>query len=158
MQMTKKLIIVGAVILSIGILAFAYWTISPLFIDVEVREEMPTATEMTAETGSEIKILATGKFGGLEGHNASGTAKLIEIGGKKFVRFEEDFKITNGPDLLVYLGKGGKYDASAVLGKLKGNIGSQNYEIPTTLDLANYDSIWVWCRAFSVAFGAAEIK
>jgi hypothetical protein len=147
----KKPILTALIIIGLGAIAFGYWTISPLFIDVRVSEEMPAAP-----TAAEMTILAEGEFVGLEGHDASGKAEILEIGGKRYVRFEEDFKVTNGPDLFVYLGKLGEYDPAANLGALKGNIGSQNYEIPENFNLEEYDSVWVWCRAFRVAFGVAN--
>ena len=71
---------------------------------------------------------------------------------------EDDFEVTNGPDLFVYLGRNGEYVAQTNLGRLKGNIGSQNYEIPSSIDLSQYDEAWVWCRAFAVPFGKAILN
>ena len=44
------------------------------------------------------------------------------------------------------------------LGDLKGNIGSQNYEIPVGIDLDRYSTVVIWCVRFGVAFGAAELS
>ena len=43
------------------------------------------------------------------------------------------------------------------LGPLKGNKGDQNYTIPTGTDLTKYPSVVLWCKRFSVAFGAAPL-
>ena len=43
------------------------------------------------------------------------------------------------------------------LGDLKGNIGNQNYDIPEGTDLSKYDTVIIWCKAFSVFFGGAEL-
>ncbi len=43
------------------------------------------------------------------------------------------------------------------LGKLKGNIGNQNDEIPDGTDLMAYSRAVLWCRAFNVAFGTATL-
>jgi hypothetical protein len=43
------------------------------------------------------------------------------------------------------------------LGKLKANMGNQNYEIPQGTDLERYDTVLIWCKAFSVLFGSAEL-
>lgn len=101
--------------------------------------------------------LLRGAFEGLAGHRAQGTARIIEADGKRYVRFESDFRVTNGPDLFVYLGREGRYDPNVRLAALKGNEGSQNYEISQGHDLAAYDEVWVWCRAFSVPFGKAVL-
>jgi len=82
----------------------------------------------------------------------------VETDGKKYIRFEDDFTVTNGPDLFVYLGNNGQYDADTNLGRLKGNVGSQNYEVPAEIDVSQYSEVWVWCRAFFVPFGHAVLQ
>ena len=44
------------------------------------------------------------------------------------------------------------------LGMLKGNVGDQNYKIPEETDLSKYDTALIWCQAFSVLFGSAELR
>ena len=44
------------------------------------------------------------------------------------------------------------------LGRLKANNGNQNYDIPPGTDLSKYDTALIWCKAFSVLFGSAELK
>lgn len=176
--MTKQRRIILACVIIGGIIV-AYWLISPLFITRRVAEELPTmpanvtgpavsvpATANSTEAApppvvplspQAPKELARGTFEGLAGHNAQGTARIIEADGKRYVRFESDFRITNGPDLFVYLGRNGAYDPNTRLSALKGNEGSQNYELPTRTDVAVHDEVWVWCRAFSVPFGKAQL-
>jgi hypothetical protein len=43
------------------------------------------------------------------------------------------------------------------LGRLKGNIGNQNYEVPVDIDLSKYNNVLIWCKAFSVLFGNAQL-
>ena len=43
------------------------------------------------------------------------------------------------------------------LGRLKGNIGSQNYELPSDIDLSHYSTVVIWCNRFDSAFGAADL-
>jgi hypothetical protein len=69
----------------------------------------------------------------------------------------ENFKATNGPDLYVYLSTDKSDDNIVNLGRLKGNIGNQNYPIPAGTDLTKYKNALVWCRAFSVLFGSAQL-
>jgi hypothetical protein len=90
-------------------------------------------------------------------HKAEGVAKVINLAdGRTFLRLE-NLKATNGPDLYVYLSTG--KDASDIvnLGRLKGNIGNQNYEIPCGTDLAKYNTVLIWCKAFSTLFGSAKL-
>ncbi|HKQ22539.1 MAG TPA: DM13 domain-containing protein, partial [Nitrososphaeraceae archaeon] len=44
------------------------------------------------------------------------------------------------------------------LGRLKGNIGNQNYEIPIGTDLSKYNTVLIWCKAFSTLFGSAQLS
>ena len=91
-------------------------------------------------------------------HKAEGIAKVINLAdGRTFLRLE-NLKTTNGPDLYVYLSVG--KDASDIvnLGRLKGNIGNQNYEIPAGADLSKYDTVLIWCKAFSTLFGSAKLS
>lgn len=166
--MKKTLIFFGTAL----ILGLGYWLISPLFTTREVNESLEdivttgnpiievSSGEKTNENNpAEVEIIGQGNFLGADSfHKASGKAKLLKIGEKYYVRFENDFSVTNGPDLFVHFGKDGRYVSEARLGELKGNAGSQNYEVPSTINPLDYNEIWIWCRAFSVPFGSAKIE
>ena len=171
MRKIKLIIIITLSIVGIGI---AYWLVSPLFITKEVHESVeeimaPKVIEQSGEQQNVVPppakealvpvVVRSGAFMDADDfHKSSGTAQLIKIGEKYFVRFEDDFKTTNGPDLFVHFGKDGKYVAEARLGALKGNVGSQNYEVPADLNPNDYNEVWIWCRAFFVAFGKAVLQ
>jgi Electron transfer DM13 len=97
-------------------------------------------------------------------HGTSGRLVLLEgEGGQRFVRFE-DLDTSNGPDLKVYLstnpvdGPEQAFDDDYLdLGRLQGNIGSQNYELPSDADLTRFRSVVIWCDRFNSAFGAAPL-
>ena len=154
----KALLAIGA-ILGLGI---AWYLGSPLFITKRVSEALPgeqVQNNTVPVPMPAVEMLAEGTFTGFDKlHQASGTARIIRTDGKTYVRFEDDFTVTNGPDLFVYLGTDNKYDVNANLGALKGNEGSQNYEIPPSIDVSKYSEVWVWCRAFSVPFGKAVLQ
>ena len=91
-------------------------------------------------------------------HKAEGVAKVINLeDGRTFLRLE-NLKTTNGPDLYVYLSTGNDASDIVNLGRLKGNIGNQNYEIPTGTDLSKYSTVLIWCKAFSTLFGSAKLS
>jgi Electron transfer DM13 len=91
-------------------------------------------------------------------HKAQGVVKVIKLAdGKTFLRLE-NLKTTNGPDLYVYLSTGKDVSDIVNLGRLKGNIGNQNYEIPPGTDLAKYNTVLIWCKAFSTLFGSAKLS
>lgn len=91
-------------------------------------------------------------------HNAEGLAKVIVLDEGNSILRLENFRATNGPDLYVYLSTDKSASDFVSLGRLKGNIGNQNYEIPEGTELSKYDTVLIWCRAFSILFGSAELK
>jgi hypothetical protein len=84
--------------------------------------------------------------------------RVIPIRGEGDVLRLEDLVVTNGPDLYVYLSTDKSASDFMNLGRLKANIGNQNYLIPVGTDLSKYDTVLIWCRAFSVLFGSADLK
>lgn len=149
----KKLLIIAGSVAALGI---GYWLVSPLFITDRVDEKIDDI--VAAPAAPAPKIIVQGTFAGLAGHSGRGMAKLLSTNGKYYVRLEDDFRVTNGPDLFVYFGKNGAYASEARLGSLKGNEGGQNYEVPAGIDPKKYDEVWIWCRAFSVPFAKAELR
>ena len=177
---TKIIIIALAIPIAVGGAAFGYWTLSPLFYDRVVNESLEdairnsTATSNDTSAGGSVETVSTtsqnansttsvigaGNFVDADAaHHASGVARYIDIGGgQRILRFEDGFETTNGPDLYIWLTKDGNPDNGYVdLGVIKGNIGAQNYEIPADVDLEEYDTVIIWCLAFAVLFGSAEI-
>jgi hypothetical protein len=117
--------------------------------------------QQTSQTGSETSnLLSTGSFVGVgDGiHDAQGIAKVIPIEGGSNVLRLEDLVVTNGPDLYVYLSTDKSASDFVDVGRLKANIGNQNYPIPAGTDMTKYDTVLIWCRAFSVLFGSADLK
>ena len=113
MKRYKKILIILAVVIG---LATAYWLISPLFINKKVSEKLTDIMPPAGGVEVAMETIKSGKFVGLAGHSAEGTAKLLRVGDKYYARLEDDFKVTNGPDVFVYFGKNGAYVASAQIG------------------------------------------
>lgn len=125
----------------------------------DTEQAMPT--EMPADPVEQ----ASGAFIHIDPiHGADGFAKIYALpDGRQFVRFEE-FTSKNGPDLHVYLSPeyptttfAGLGEEPLHLGALKGNIGSQNYEIPAGTDLSRFQSVVIYCRPFRVVFSSAKL-
>lgn len=133
-------------------------------IEVPAEEPMPPVVD-EAEAAGVIVTQFEGVFGP-RSHPGEGVAKVLNDGTEqRFLRFE-DFATDNGPDLNVYLttadadAEAGEFGGSGQfvdLGDLKGNVGEQNYEIPADVDLAQFDTVVIWCVRFGVAFAAADL-
>ena len=113
------------------------------------------------------KTLETGKFHG-KVHATSGRATVYqEVDGKLVLRLT-NFKTSNGSDVHVVLvaTKDAMDDANFLkdntdkveLGKLKGNEGDQNYEIPAGTDLTKFRTVSIYCERFNANFGAAPLE
>lgn len=157
----------------VAIVVLVWFQPQTLFIDERVDQDVPTAQQSaTTQPDSETTAppprpepidLATGEFVSLD-HTTTGALRVLDPGdGRRFVRFE-GFETSNGPDLFVYLstnpadGPEGAFDEDYVdLGRLQGNIGDQNYELPADIDLSRYASVVIWCDRFDAAFGAADV-
>jgi Electron transfer DM13 len=151
--------------------AVAWFQPQKLVIDERVDEAVPVAeaparssAAPAATAPAEPKVLSTAPFRSL-GHTTSGRAVALELAdGRRFLRLDE-LRTSNGPDLLVYLSTAAAgaprdtFDDDFVsLGRLRANQGSQNYAIPEDVALDRYQSVVIWCRRFTYAFGAAPLR
>ncbi|MEP1209036.1 MAG: DM13 domain-containing protein [Rhizobiaceae bacterium] len=101
----------------------------------------------------------SGEFRGLNKHVTTGNVSIIktENGGSVLI-LGKDFSLDGAPDPSVGLGKNGKYDRQANLGKMTKINGFQVYQIPDDLDWSTYNEVYIWCEKFTVALGVAAIK
>jgi Electron transfer DM13 len=150
--------LVALVILALALPVASYLG-SPLLlnhvVDDGAREVSPT-----------VELLGQGRFGVVDGiHKGEGTAAILRLaGGQRILRLD-DFRVTNGPDLYVYLSGHPAPRSSADLhtdgafevAPLKGNIGGQTYELPGDLDFSRFRSVVIYCRRFTTVFTTAEL-
>ena len=87
-------------------------------------------------------------------HPGEGTVNLLSDGTQTFARFEDDFATDNGPDLYAVAYVAGE---RIELGRLKGNIGAQNYELPADVDPVAVEQVAVWCKRFDATFTEATL-
>ena len=112
-----------------------------------------------------VALLQGGFFGADLFHQGEGSATVYDLGdGSRVLRFE-DFEVTNGPDLRVLVTPDpNPFDHAALaaagyteLGRLKGNIGNQNYDIPPDVDTDSIGSVIIYCKPFAVIFSVAPL-
>ena len=175
----RLLWVLGGVVVVGVVFALVWFQPHKLFIDDRVDEAIPTAAPAsTTGSGSspvpsppagrpaavEPVEVARGEFVSID-HGTTGAARVVELAdGRRVVRLE-GLDTSNGPDLYVYLtanpaaGEEAAFDDEFVdLGRLKGNQGDQNYDLPPDIDLDRYATVVIWCDRFDSAFGAADLR
>jgi len=131
---------------------------------VEVFSDQETIVDEKMDEMNSPKLVVSGQFADADNfHKGSGLAKVLTQNNLALLRFE-DFEVTNGPDLHVLLSKNSNPSDSddlgeyIDLGKLKGNVGNQNYEIPEGVDISDYSSVVIYCKPFHVVFSVADLN
>ena len=164
--MRKRNALIG---LAVVVVAGGWYAFRPerLFVNRTVNESLGSVTSAAAMSGGTTAAPATLSMGRFHSnaHETKGNAAVIDLGGGHRVLRLTDFATSNGPDVRIYLVAAADVQDDATvksagfveLGVMKGNIGDQNYEIPASVDLANYKTVTVWCRRFSVNFGSAPL-
>lgn len=164
--MRKRNAIIG---LAIVVVAGGWYAFRPerLFVNKTVNESLGAVMD-SADTKASTVIapttVATGSFHS-NAHDTRGTATVLSLSDGRRVLRLTNFATSNGPDVRVYLVAAPDVQDNATvktagfveLGPMKGNIGDQNYDIPLTVDLANYRTVTIWCKRFSVNFGSAPL-
>ena len=98
-------------------------------------------------------------------HKGKGTSTIYRGQDGSYLLRLEELAVTNGPDLHVILSPHENPERRedvhtpgyVDLGKLKGNRGNQNYEIPDGVDITFFKSVIIYCKPFSVVFRVAEL-
>jgi hypothetical protein len=151
----------AALALAVVAIGAAWYAFRPerLWIDQVVHEAPPTASTASAA------VEAEGQFHSVA-HESRGKAQILRLpNGDRVLRFT-DFATSNGPDVRVYLvAATDAHDNATVreaktleLGALKGNIGEQNYELASDIDLDEFRAVTIWCKRFSVNFATAPLS
>ena len=128
---------------------------------------LSVAAIVTAAFAQSSTPAQTGVFHG-QVHSTSGRASVYEGSNGKLTLRLTNFKTSNGPDVHVLLiaAKDAQDNDNFLknnverieLGKLKGNEGDQNYDIPAGTDLTKFHTVAIYCARFNATFGAAPLE
>jgi Electron transfer DM13 len=126
---------------------------------------VPTA-EQAMPAATNPVILADGDFTQIDAvHGGSGRATIYQLPDSSRVLRFEDFQVTNGPDLHVILTRSAeprKLEEVGTdyidLGVLTGNVGNQNYNVPSEIDFSVYKGVVIYCVQYSVIFSTAGLN
>ena len=94
-----------------------------------------------------------------------GAWRVVQENGQTLIRFSDDFKTKNGPDLKVFLSPQsiadvtGKtaLDGAVLLGLLKSTKGAQDYVLPEGVSLGDFSSVLIHCEAYTVLWGGGQL-
>ena len=119
--------------------------------------------QSTIASANSVKPIAFGNFVKQE-KATTGQAKIFNVNGKRYLRFDKAFSTGEGPDVKVILHrnsriplniKEGNYITLATIRSFKG---TQVYAIPNNVNLADYKSVGIWCEEFNATFGYAPLQ
>jgi hypothetical protein len=147
-----------AVAVSSAVIVSVWFQPQKLWIDDRVRD--PVADQIVTSGDPEVR---RGEFVSRE-HHTEGTVRVLRLPDGRQVARLEGLDTSNGPDLYVYLsassarGPADRFDDDYVsLGRLKGNLGDLNYDVPAGTDLERFTTLVIWCDRFNAVFGAADL-
>jgi len=125
------------------------------------------STVSLAYAAGPVAAAAATTSGGFEKSSFSikGDWAIVKENGQTILRFSDNFKTKNGPDLKLFLSPKSVSDVTGKtatqgavkLSVLRSNKGSQDYIIPADIDLSQYGSILIHCEAYSKLWGGANL-
>lgn len=142
--------------------------VNPVDETASVRSRLsPDGERPGTKSRSTSTPVAEGMFVGKEEHQASGSYQIEESeGGDLTLTFSEDFEVTQGPDLYVFLSPeevGNLTNDNATgagalrVDTLHSSEGQQDYDLNDTINLDDYNSVVIYCVEFSALFAGAEL-
>ncbi|MQQ10453.1 twin-arginine translocation pathway signal protein [Epibacterium sp. SM1979] len=100
-----------------------------------------------------------GEFTGASDHVTTGGVKIIKTkDGGAVVILDSDFSLDGAPDPRVGFGKDGEFVDTADLGALQSKTGTQVYIVPASVNVNDFNEVYIWCKKFSVPLGVAALK
>ena len=97
-------------------------------------------------------LLSNGQFEATSGITVTGSAKIYRYNGQRKVVLE-NFSISEGPDLKVYLSTSNSPETFVNLGDLTT---ATEYPIPNQVNLVDYPYVLIHCQQYNHLFAIAE--
>ena len=142
----------------IGIFVYPYWFLN----DVASETVASPQTKMKIASGVFIHANPSDPIH----YGKGGVSIYIDESGERLLHLEDDFEVGPGPAFHIYLVDQAKVhnnadfneSATVDLGRLKAFRGSQNYSIPGSANLADANSVVIWCKEFGVLISPATLE
>ncbi len=143
-------------------------TVLPYFINTQASDTLLTAPAGASTQSipggetSQAKAVkeSSGQLTGLAGHRGSGTASIVRTPDGSHVVQLEDYDVSSGVTLFLYVVPGIDQEepgANGVnLGRLAENTGNRVVPIPQGTDLSGPQTVLIWCEPFTTPIAAAN--
>lgn len=87
-----------------------------------------------------------------------GSLQIIEKNNEKYLKFSNNFKITNRPSLTIFLSTTPLGKEKISISKLNGNIGTQEYKIPASINITIHKYLLIIDSESNKPYAYAELK
>lgn len=134
---------------------FAYLLGMFIFTSCEKEGNMTTKSLENNTTSSAAVLKYSGEFSPTSGITVSGFAKIYLENNQYKVKLE-DFAVSDGPDLKVYISKENTPINFVNLGNFKGN-GNTFYTIPSGINVSEYHYVLIHCQQYNHLFAIAPL-
>jgi hypothetical protein len=102
---------------------------------------------------------AAGSFTGANDHITTGGVSIVKTeNGGAVVILDTNFSLDGAPDPSVGFGKDGKYVKASDLGDLIELNGLQVFVVPASVNVDDFNEVYIWCDEFNVSLGVASLK
>ena len=101
----------------------------------------------------------SGSFVGASDHITTGGVQVVKTAdGGALVILDTDFSLDGAPDPRVGFGSDGAYAEASDLGELQQISGLQIYKVPSTVNVDDFNEVYIWCLEFGVPLGVATLS
>lgn len=114
---------------------------------------------LTPSLVSADEAATTGAFTGANDHITTGGVSIVKTaGGGAVVILDTNFSLDGAPEPSVGLGKDGEYVKASDLGDLTELNGLQVYVVPASVNVDDFNEVYIWCDQFNVSLGMAPLE
>lgn len=100
----------------------------------------------------------SGDFTGASDHITTGGVQIVKTAdGGAVLILDSDFSLDGAPDPRVGFGTDGAFVEASDLGELQNISGVQVYVVPPTVNVDDFNEVYIWCLKFGVPLGVASL-
>lgn len=117
------------------------------------------AATFSAPLAAQADVVSGGTFTGASDHITTGNVSIFKTNdGGALVILDSNFSLDGAPDPRVGFGKDGVFAPISDLGPLQDLGGTQVYKVPASVNLDDFNEVYIWCLKFGVPLGVAGLS